>query len=151
MKKYPEIQIMAGLGVFILGSTMAMASMSTPTTATQPSASSPATQNNSGGYAPPMMSSPAQSGPKVSQIQITHFANAVRAIEPLSAKVQQDATRKGITTAQKETLQNAYTQKVKAILAKNQLSPASYEAMLRKAHSDPQFAQRVEALLKSGG
>jgi hypothetical protein len=151
MKKHPEIQIMVGLGVFILGSTMAMASMSTPMTATQPPAASSDTQNNSGGYTPPMMSSSAQPGPKISQNQITHFVNAVRAIEPLSEKVQQDATRKGITTAQKETLEKAYTQKVKAILAKNQLSPASYEALLRKAHSDPQFAQRVEAMLKSGG
>ncbi|OCX75359.1 hypothetical protein A6M27_03555 [Acidithiobacillus thiooxidans] len=97
-----------------------------------------------------MMPSAPQAGPAVSNAEIMHFASALREIEPLSSKMRGEAMQKGVSKAKQQALEQTYAKDVHGILAKNDLSASTYEMLMRKAHSDPQFAQKVEAAIKSG-
>ncbi|MBE7570535.1 DUF4168 domain-containing protein [Acidithiobacillus sp. HP-2] len=159
-----QTNVITALGIFVFSTSVAFASMSSPMSTTQPQPSSPAMQNGAStppmaSGAPqagaqsgsqPMMPSAPQAGPAVSNAEIMHFASALRAIEPLDSKMRTEAMQKGVSKAKQKALAQTYAKDVHGILAKNDLSASSYEMLMRKAHSDPQFAQKVEAAIKSG-
>ncbi|WCE92660.1 DUF4168 domain-containing protein [Acidithiobacillus ferriphilus] len=140
MKKYLTLRILLGAGVFACGSTLALASMGSPMATQQQSSSSamPSSQGNS-------------PGPKVGPGELHHFAAAIIAVRPINQKIRRDLATQKLTQTQHQQLIQAYTRKVKTVLTKNHLSPVAYETLMKKAQTNPAFAQRVETVIKAHG
>ena len=147
MKKYLTLRTLLGVGIFGCGSTLALASMGSPM-ATQQQSSSSAMQSSQGAPAPQMSVQPS-SGPKVGPRELHHFAAATIAVRPINQKVRRDLATQKLTQTQHQQLIQAYTQKVKKVLTKNHLSPVAYETLMKKAQTNPAFAQRVETVIKA--
>ncbi|MHB8237101.1 MAG: DUF4168 domain-containing protein [Acidithiobacillus ferrivorans] len=147
MKKYLTLRILLGVGIFSCGSTLALASMGSPM-ATQQQPSSSAMQSGQGAPAP-KMSAQSSPGPKVGSGELHHFAAAIMAVRPINQKVRRDLATQKLTQTQHQQLIQTYTQKVKTVLMKNHLSPVAYETLMKKAQTNPAFAQRVETVIKA--
>ena len=147
-QKHLTLRILLGVGVFGCGSTLALASMGSPM-ATQQQPSSPAMQSGQGTLAPKMSVQPP--GPKVGHAELHHFAAAIISVQPINREVHRDLATQKMTQTQHQQLIKTYTQKVKTVLAKNHLSPVAYETLIKKAQTDPAFAQRVETAIKAHG
>lgn len=156
-----KTSVLIALSTFVLGTSAAFASMNNPMSTTQPQQSSPAMQNGSSTPPPmtssspqagaqPMMPAAPQAGPAVSHGELMKFVAAVKEISPLTNKMRGEAMAKGVSKSRQQQLQQTYSRDVQGILAKNHLSAGTYEMLMRKAQSDPQFAQKVEAAIKSG-
>ncbi|MHB1321041.1 MAG: DUF4168 domain-containing protein [Acidithiobacillus ferrivorans] len=143
MKKHLTLRILLGVGIFGCGSTLALASMGSPM-ATQQQPSNSAMQSGQGAPAP--QPSP---GPKVGSGELHHFAAAIMAVRPINQKVRRDLATQKLTPTQHQQLIQTYTQKVKTVLTKNHLSPVAYETLMKKAQTNPAFAQRVETVIKA--
>lgn len=148
MKKYLTLRILLGIGIFGCGSTLALASMGSPM-ATQQQSSSSAMPSSQGAHAPNQMSAQPPSGPKVGPGELHHFAAAIIAVRPINQKVRRDLATQKLTQTQHQQLIQTYTQKVKTVLTKNHLSPVAYETLMKKAQTNPAFAQRVETVIKA--
>lgn len=110
----------------------------------------PMTSSSPQAGAQPMMPAAPQAGPAVSHGELMKFVAAVKEISPLTNKMRGEAMAKGVSKSRQQQLQQTYSRDVQGILAKNHLSAGTYEMLMRKAQSDPQFAQKVEAAIKSG-
>ena len=138
--------LLLGFGIFGLGSTLALADMGSPM---GPVPQSAGTRAQSGqGTTAPMM--PAQ-GPHVGHQELHHFASAIVAIRPIDKKVRQAMSTKKMTVAQHHQMLVKYGTQIKHVLVQNHLTPVKYEMLLKKAQTDPAFAQRTEAVMKTMG
>ena len=149
MKKYLTLRILLGAGVFACGSTLALASMGSSMATQQQSSSS--TMPSSQGSPAPKMSAQPSPGPKVGPGELHHFAAAIIAVRPINQKIRRDLATQKLTQTQHQQLIQAYTRKVKTVLTKNHLSPVAYETLMKKAQTNPAFAQRVETVIKAHG
>ncbi|WP_353850891.1 DUF4168 domain-containing protein [Acidithiobacillus sp.] len=57
----------------------------------------------------------------------------------------------GSTLTQHRRLVAKYGTKIRHVLVQNHLTPVRYEMLLKKAQTDPMFAQRTETVMKSMG
>ncbi len=139
--------LLLGLGIFSLGSILAFANMGPPINSAQQSVG---TTTPSGESAPALMM-PAQptQGLHVGSAELRQFASVIVAIRPIDKKVHQEITTKKITAAQHHQMLVKYGTKIKQILVQNHLTPVKYEMLLRKAQTDPAFAQRTETAIKA--
>lgn len=141
--------MLLGLGVFIFGSTLALADMgSSVGPVSQPAGTT--AQPGQGTTAPMMPAQPAQ-GPHVGHKELHRFASAVVAIRPIDKKVHQEMSTRKMTVAQRHQMLVKYGTQIKHILVQNHLTPVKYEMLLKKAQTDPAFAQRTEAVMKTMG
>ncbi len=145
--KHIARNLLLGLGVFSLGSTLALADMEPPMSSAQQPAGT-ATQPGQGAPMPMMPVQPTQSL-HVGPTELRHFASVIVAIRPIDKKVHQEISTKKITAAQHHQMIVKYGTKIKQILVQNHLTPVKYEMLLKKAQTDPAFAQRTETVIKT--
>lgn len=147
--KHIARNLLLGLGVFSLGSTLALADMGPPMSSAQQPVGT-ATQPGQSAAAPMMPVQPAQSL-HVGPTELHHFASAIVAIRPIDKKVHQEMSTKKMTMTQHRRLLAKYGTKIRHVLVQNHLTPVRYEMLLKKAQTDPMFAQRTETVMKSIG
>ena len=141
--------LLLGFGVFGLGSTLALADMGSPMGPVPQSAGT--TAQSGQGTAVPMMPAQPTQGPHVGHKELHHFASAIVAIRPIDKKVRQAMSTKKMTVAQHHQMLVKYGTQIKHVLVQNHLTPVKYEMLLKKAQTDPAFAQRTEAVMKTMG
>jgi hypothetical protein len=148
--KHIARNLLLGLGIFSLGSTLALADMGpTMSSAQQPVGT--ATQPGGQSAAAPMMPVQPTQNPHVGPTELRHFASAIVAIQPIDKKVHQEMSTKKLTMTQHRRLLAKYGKKIRRVLVQNHLTPVRYEMLLKKAQTDPMFARRTEAVMKSMG
>ncbi|MGE0049849.1 MAG: DUF4168 domain-containing protein [Acidithiobacillus sp.] len=118
----------------IFGSTLALASTAMPAQ-TRPDQ--------------PMSPSPAKL--HVDQQELHHFAAAVKEIQPIDMQAHTVISNKSMSEKEKHQKLEGYDKQITAILAQHHLTPRKYEALLKKAETDPAFAKRTESALHGLG
>ncbi|WP_308388779.1 DUF4168 domain-containing protein [Acidithiobacillus sp. AMEEHan] len=133
MKKEIIVGVLSS-ATLICGSTWALASTEMPAQTTP---------------AEPMVQSPVKL--HVDQQELHHFAAAVKEIQPIDMQAHTVISSKSMSEKEKHQKLEGYDKQITAILAQHQLTPTKYEALLKKAETDPAFAKRTEAALHGLG
>ncbi|MDD3761564.1 MAG: DUF4168 domain-containing protein [Acidithiobacillus sp.] len=97
----------------------------------------------------PMSPSPARL--HVDQQELHHFAAAVKEIQPIDMQAHTVISNKSMSEKEKHQKLEGYDKQITAILAQHHLTPRKYEALLKKAETDPAFAKRTESALHGLG
>ncbi|WP_291511841.1 DUF4168 domain-containing protein [Acidithiobacillus sp.] len=104
---------------------------------------------NPGGAQSGMPMNTPSTGPHVSHRKLHDFAAAIKDIQPIDQKAHKVLTDKSLSENARKAKLTSYDQEIVTILHRHHLSPVDYETLLRKAQTDPNFAKRTEAALRS--
>jgi len=105
--------------------------------------------NATGGAENGMPMNTPSTGPHVSRQKLENFAAAIKAIQPIDQRARQVLSDKSLSDSARKAKLTSYDKKIVTILQRHHLSPVDYETLLRKAQTDPSFAKRTEAALRS--